>query len=154
MIAARNSPPLDGVEVLPILPPVAPMQRRMLAQQLIALPSVRAALRDCDLIHCTIEPYAPLAALAAGYRPLVITGHGSFVLTPKQRRFPASAIYAWAYRRALMVCVSHYTARAAENALPGIRTAVINNGVDFARFGGSRSCWRWRACWRSARSSA
>ncbi len=34
-----------------------------------------------------------------------------------------------------MVCVSHYTARAAERAVPGIKTAVVNNGVDYARFG-------------------
>ncbi len=65
----------------------------------------------------------------------MLTGHGSYVLTPQRRRFPVGALYGWAYRRALMVCVSHYTARAAERALPGIKTAVVNNGVDYERFG-------------------
>ncbi len=114
---------------------IDPMPRRMLLHQLRALPQVRAALRGCDLIHSTIEPYAPLAALAAGRQPLIITGHGSYVQTAARRRFPAGTIYGWAYRRGLMVCVSHYTARAAEGSLTGIKTAVVNNGVDYERFG-------------------
>jgi glycosyltransferase involved in cell wall biosynthesis len=36
----------------------------------------------------------------------------------------------------MMVCVSRYTARALERALPGVRTAIVNNGVDFERFDG------------------
>ncbi len=134
VIAARNSPPLDGVDVLPILPTVDPLEGGMLLGLLRALPQARAALRDCDLIHALIEPYAPLAALVAGSRPLVVTGHGSYVLAPRQRRFPVGALYGWAYRRSRLVCVSHYTARAAEAALPGIRTTVVNNGVDYERF--------------------
>lgn len=136
VIAARNSPPLDGIDVLPILPNVDPFDGGMLAGQLRALPRARAALRGCHLIHALIEPYAPLAALVAGSRPLILTGHGSYVLAARQRRFPVSAIYAQAYRRALMVCVSHYTARRLEAALPGVQTTVVNNGVDFDRFAG------------------
>ena len=135
IIAAHNSPSPDGFDVLPILPNVDPLEGGMLVKLLRALPRARAALRDCDLIHSTIEPYAPLAALIAGSRPLIVTGHGSYVLTAKQRGFPVGVLYAWAHRRALMVCVSHYTARVVEAALPGIRTAVVNNGVDFDRFG-------------------
>jgi glycosyltransferase involved in cell wall biosynthesis len=135
VVAARNSPSLEGVEVLPILPSVDPLESGMLAGMLRTLPQVRAALRDCDLIHAVVEPYAPLGALVAGKRPLVVTGHGSYVLAPEQRRFPVGALYAWAYRRALMVCVSHYTERRVKQVLPGIRTTVINNGVDFEHFG-------------------
>jgi len=134
VIASRNSPPLEGVRVLPILPAVDPQESGMIVGLLRAVPQVRAALRECDLIHTMIEPYAPLAALVACRRPMILTGHGSYVLTAQQRRFPVSALYSWAYRRALMVCVSHYTARAVESALPGIRTAVVNNGVDYTRF--------------------
>ncbi len=136
VVAARNSPPVDGIDLLPLLPSVDPLEGGMLRGQLRALPQTRVALRDCDLIHTLIEPYAPLGALIAGRRPLVITGHGSYVLTGQQRRFPVGAIYSRAYRRGWMVCVSRYTARAAESAMPGIKTAVINNGVDFEHFGG------------------
>ncbi|MCC6804559.1 MAG: glycosyltransferase family 4 protein [Anaerolineae bacterium] len=134
VVAARNSPLLDGIEVLPILPAVDPLDSGMLTGMLRVLPQVRAALQDCTLIHAAVEPYAPAAALVAGRRPLVVTGHGSYVLTPERRRFPVSTIYAWAYRRSTMVCVSRYTARAAERALPGLRTEVVNNGVNFERF--------------------
>lgn len=135
VVAARNSPLVEGINLLPILPAVDPMDGGMLAAMLRALPQVRAALKDCDLIHAAVEPYAPLGALVAGRRPLVVTGHGSYVLAPEQRRFPVGALYAWAYRRGLMVCVSHYTARMAERAAPGVRTRVVNNGVDFEHFG-------------------
>lgn len=136
VVAARNSPPLDGVEVLPILPTVDPMEGGMLSGMLKALPQARAALGGCDLIHAAVEPYAPLGALVAGNRPLVVTGHGSYVLAPKIRGFPVGSLYAWAYRRAQMVCVSRYTAQVLEAALPGVRASVINNGVDFERFEG------------------
>ncbi|HVU13491.1 MAG TPA: glycosyltransferase family 4 protein [Phototrophicaceae bacterium] len=134
VVAPRNSPLMDGVTVLPILPTVEPLQRGLLINQVRLLPQVRAALRDCTLIHAAVEPYAPLAALIAGSRRLIVTGHGSYVLAAERRRFPVNRIYAWAYRKSQMVCVSHYTARAVEAALPGIRTTVINNGVDFERF--------------------
>jgi phosphatidyl-myo-inositol dimannoside synthase len=139
VVAARNSPAnasgLEGVEVLPILPSLDPLEGGMIAGMLKALPQVRAALKECNVIHAAVEPYAPLGAAVASGRPLVVTGHGSYVLTSEQRRFPVNALYAWAYRRGLMVCVSHYTERRAKQALPGIRTAVVNNGVDFEHFG-------------------
>jgi phosphatidylinositol alpha-1,6-mannosyltransferase len=34
----------------------------------------------------------------------------------------------------LVVCVSYYTARVLSDILPGVRTAVVNNGVDVERF--------------------
>lgn len=136
VVAARNSPLLDGVDVLPILPSLDPLEGGMISGMLKALPQVRAALRGCDIIHAAVEPYAPLGAVVAGRRPLVVTGHGSYVLVPKTRGFPAGSLYAWAYRRARMVCVSRYTAQVLEAALPGVRATVINNGVDFARFEG------------------
>lgn len=136
VVAARNSPLLDGVDVLPILPSLDPLEGGMISGMLKALPQVRAALGGCDIIHAAVEPYAPLGAVVAGRRPLVVTGHGSYVLVPKTRGFPAGSLYAWAYRRARMVCVSRYTAQVLEAALPGVRATVINNGVDFARFEG------------------
>jgi phosphatidylinositol alpha-1,6-mannosyltransferase len=138
VVAARNSPQIAGIETLAILPTVDPLESGMLVKLLRAQQEVREALRDCDLIHAAIEPYAPLGMLIAGSRPLVVTGHGSYVLSGKKRGFPVGALYSRAFRRALMVCVSHYTARTAEKAMPGIRTVVVNNGVDFERFGSIR----------------
>jgi phosphatidylinositol alpha-1,6-mannosyltransferase len=134
VITARNSPLVEGMTLLPLLPSVVPAQRGMLLRQARALPAVRAALRGCDVIHAMLEPYAPLAAWAAGRRPLLITAHGSYIRRLPGRRWPVGTLYAWALRRGRLICVSRYTAQVAESMLPGVRTVVINNGVDPQRF--------------------
>jgi phosphatidylinositol alpha-1,6-mannosyltransferase len=134
VIAARNTPLLDGLEVHPLLPAVEPRESLFLLKQAGLLTRLRALVRGCDVIHCTVEPFAPLAAALAGNRPLFITGHGSYVRIHQQRRFPVNRLYAWALRRGTLVCVSHYTAKVAAAALPGVKTVVVNNGVDASRF--------------------
>jgi glycosyltransferase involved in cell wall biosynthesis len=139
VVAARNSPAPATLQaqnqaVLPILPTVDPLEGGMLAGLWRARAQASHALRECDIIHSLIEPYAPLAAWIAGKRPLVVTGHGSYVRASVTRRFPVNQVYARSFRRGLMVCVSGYTARAAQAALPGIKTVVVPNGVDVERF--------------------
>ncbi len=133
VIAARTSPDVTGIVQHRLLPDLR-HERGILLRQMAALPAARAALRGCDVIHAALEPYAPVAALAAGRRPLFITGHGTYVQLPLMRRWPASAFYRQAFRRGTLVCVSRYTAAVAARAVPGIKTAVIHNGVDVARF--------------------
>ena len=117
----------------PILPTVDPLERGMLGGQIRLVPAARKALADCDIVHTTVELYAPLAALTAGNRPLVITGHGTYVRLPN-RQGASGMAYRRAFRRGTLACVSHYTAREAQLALPGVRTVVIPNGIDAARF--------------------
>ncbi|MCS7072343.1 MAG: glycosyltransferase family 4 protein, partial [Anaerolinea sp.] len=137
VIAPQGSPAIDDIDihvpVYPILPTVDPLARRMLARQLALVPHVRRLLRTCDAVHSAVELFAPLAALAAGRRPLVITGHGTYVRLPR-RPFPSGAIYRWAFQRGTLACVSRYTAGEARRALPGVRTVVIPNGIDADRF--------------------
>jgi phosphatidylinositol alpha-1,6-mannosyltransferase len=134
IVAARNSPPLDRLDVLPLLPTLVPGERGLLLHMLAAAGRTRAALASCDVIHATAEPYAPLAAWAAGARPLFITGHGGYVRLTQTRRPPVNLLYRWAFRRGVLVCVSRYTARVARELLPDARTVVVNNGVDASRF--------------------
>ncbi len=134
VIAARNSPDVPSIRVYKLLPTVSPRESGFLPKLALALPSVRNALRDCDIIHAAVEPYAPLTAALAGTRPLFVTGHGSYVRVDKAWGTPARPLYTWAFRRSRMICVSHYTARIAESVMPGLRTTVINNGVDAARY--------------------
>lgn len=134
VVAATDSPPLDGVDVYPLLPCVEPMRRGMLPRQLATLPRVSKLLGGCDVIHSLIEPYAPLAARIPGDHALFITGHGSYVRANRMRRPPISWVYTSAFRRATMVCVSNYTARAVREAVPGIEAVVISNGVEAERF--------------------
>lgn len=136
VITTKDSPvpAIPNAEIIPLLPDLEPMQRHFLARQLRALPAVRRLFSNCGLIHSAIEPYAPVATLAAGSKPLIITGHGSYVRASQMRKPPVDQIYARALKKSLLVCVSHYTAQQAEIALPGIQTSVIPNGVDSERF--------------------
>ncbi len=134
IVAPVDSPSLPGVTVHNLLPPIAPMPPNFLLRSLRTLPTVRRILRDCDLIHATVELYAPLASLIAGKRPLIVTGHGSYVNLPRIRRWPVSMIYRRAFQRATMLCVSDYTASIVRETLPHAKTVVIHNAVDAARF--------------------
>jgi glycosyltransferase involved in cell wall biosynthesis len=134
IITTHDSPRVEGIDALPLLPGVEPLPGGLLARQLAAYPAARQALASCGVIHSLIEPFAPLGALIAGRRPLVITGHGSYVRAHAMRRPPVSSVYALAFRRGVLACVSRYTEAAAQAALPGVRTVVIPNGVDAARF--------------------
>lgn len=133
VIASRRSPLPDDVPALRLLPDVDPMTRGLLARSLALVPKAHSALRACHVIHAALEPYAPLAARIAGSRPLIVTGHGSYVRAV-ERPFPAGVVFRQAFSRALLVCVSRYTAQVAAGLMPELRTAVVNNGVDIERF--------------------
>ena len=119
-----------------ILPTLVPRARGFLPRTLLAVPRVWRAVQHCDLVHVIAEPYAPMAALAAGKRPLVVTAHGTYVpQTVKHPRF--GALYRWAYRRAHLIAVSAYTKGRVLAALPELdeaRIAVVHNGVHYAYF--------------------
>lgn len=136
VITAANSPDADGLVLHKLLPHLSPAQRFNLPRMALALPGVRALLKDCAIIHAAAEPYAPIGAWAAGQRPYFLTGHGSYVHVDHFRGFPVNRLYRRAFYRAHVVCVSHYTQQVAQQTLPGIHTSVVNNGVDVERFAG------------------
>ena len=132
VVCARNSTAVD-FEIHPLLPTVTPPERHTFIKSMARIPQVKGLLRDCDIVHSTIEPYAILAA-AVGERPLFVTAHGSYVNLPRMRPFPVGNLYRRAFERAQLICVSQYTAQVAREQMPGARVHVINNGVDVARF--------------------
>ncbi|MCB9455471.1 MAG: glycosyltransferase family 4 protein [Anaerolineaceae bacterium] len=134
VVSAHNTPTEHGFPVLPLLPAVSPRDEHFLPKLALSAGRVRAALRACDVIHCHIEPYAPLAAWVAGNRPLFITGHGSYVRLPQTRRWPVGTVYRGAFEQGMMVCISHYTESVARAVVPDLKTVVVNNGVDVERF--------------------
>lgn len=117
-----------------LLPTVTPPDRLSLGRMALNYPRLRRLLRTCDLIHSTVEPYAPLAIALAGQRPAFITIHGSYAHLPRIRRWPISRLYRHAYEQAQLVCVSPYTEQVVQRLVPTARTTVIHNGVDAARF--------------------
>ena len=133
VICARNSAKTES-GIHPILPAVTPPERHSFLKSLRQWRRARWLLRDCDIIHSTIEPYAILAAALASDRPLFVTAHGSYVNLPRLRPFPLGQMYRRAFLRAQLICVSRHTASVARELLPGASVHVINNGLDFQRF--------------------
>ena len=133
VVCARNSGAVE-FEVHPLLPVVAPPERHTFLKSMALVPRLRRLLRDCDILHSTIEPYAILAAAVARERPLFVTAHGSYVNLPRLRPFPVGRAYRRAFMQAELICVSQYTAQVAREQMPGARAHVINNGVDVGRF--------------------
>ena len=133
VVCARNSPAVE-FEAAPLLPTVSPPERHSLIKLTRLVPRVWRLLRDCDLVHCTAEPYAILAAAVAVGKPLLLTAHGSYVNLPRMRSYPVGALYRRAFERARLICVSRHTAAVARDLMPGARVVVVNNGVDVARF--------------------
>ncbi|MCA0457693.1 MAG: glycosyltransferase family 4 protein [Chloroflexi bacterium] len=136
VVAASNSPSMIDVDVHPILPALVPRERAFTVKMMAQVPAVRRILHNCDVVHALAEPFAPLGAWVAGPRPLVVTGHGSYVRMAEHERWPFSLLYRRAFLQSTLICVSHYTEKVAQAALPGVRTAVVNNGVDASRFAG------------------
>lgn len=91
-------------------------------------------VKGCQVVHCVTEPYSPVAALAAGGRPLFITAHGTYSIYPLTRRRDA-LLLRYAYRRARKVlCVSRFTERRLRERVNRVATQVVPEGVDFDRF--------------------
>lgn len=135
VVCASNTLPTVRPEAARLLPSILPMTSRMLLRQAALLPAVRRALHGCDVVHNTVEFYAPLAWAVAGQRPLLHTGHGTYVNLPRMRRWPVNALYRQAFVSGRMVCVSAYTQSVAQAVMPTLRTQIIRNAVhalDFA----------------------
>ncbi|MGJ3239515.1 MAG: glycosyltransferase family 4 protein [Anaerolineae bacterium] len=133
IVSARNNTYLN-IDTQAILPSVAPQERFSMAKMALIAPQVRDLLRECDVIHTTIELYAPLVDWIAGVRPRFMTAHGSYIHLPRIRRFPVDRIYQRAFRHSQIICVSQHTQTIAHRVIPDAQTHVIRNAVDAERF--------------------
>jgi glycosyltransferase involved in cell wall biosynthesis len=133
VVSSHNCPDV-AFEVHRLLPSVTPPERHTFAKSMLHTFKLRQLMADCDIIHATVEPFAILASMIARNRPLFVTAHGSYVNLPQMRKFPINQLYEQAFRRAHLICVSHYTAQVAHEQMPDVQAHVINNGVDVSRF--------------------
>lgn len=73
---------LTGIEVHPILPPLFGRRGQTL-RTLLRSRRLRPIIGRCDLVHCLVEPYAPLVALSCPRSVLfVLTAHGTWAVAP------------------------------------------------------------------------
>jgi phosphatidyl-myo-inositol dimannoside synthase len=132
--ASKNSPSVDGIDLHPILPTLVPRESLLLPKLLTTYPTVRALFKDCDLIHCCVEPFAPLAALVRGKRPFFQAGIGSYLRLNGWQRPPLTLLYRYAISRAHIIAISHYTAKVAREEFPNAKVDAVPLGIDPTRF--------------------
>ncbi len=97
--------------------------------------TIARASRDCDVVHCLVEPYAVPAAIAGLLvrRPLLVTIHGTYAVRPF-RRPGARWWYEFAYRRAdRLIAVSNYTRARLPARFTG-KVRVVPEGVEHEAF--------------------
>jgi phosphatidylinositol alpha-1,6-mannosyltransferase len=69
-------------------------------RSLLAAPRLRRVLTGCRIVHCLVEPYAPLVALSRPRTvPYVQTAHGTWAVRPLEWA-PRRVLFAPAFRRA------------------------------------------------------
>ena len=127
-------PGLGEVEHHALLAP--PFGRRFATPRgLLRAPGLRRVAATCDLVHCTVELYAPLVALARPRgTPYVQTAHGTWAIRPLEswRQRP---LFAPAFRRAdLLLFQSRFTRDLMARRLRLPRHAVEPGGVHPADF--------------------
>lgn len=119
----------------PILPAPRSKRRWVTPRTLARLPTVRRLLRDCDMVHCSAEPFVPVAALSG--KPWVTSAYGTYLPRALNRRVMGK-VFAWAIMRAAaVICISKYTEAQVKALLPGAPTTVILPGVHWEHFAGA-----------------
>ena len=127
-------PALEGVEHHALLPPLF-TRRFETPRSLLAAPRLRRVLTTCDLVHCTVELYAPLVALAipAGV-PYVQNAHGTWAIRPLLHR-GQRALFAPALRRVdRLLVLSRFTRDRMARLISLPPHEVLTGGVHPAAF--------------------
>lgn len=103
----------------------------------LALPKIRKAFKNCDIIHALDGwPYGFIAAVASlGLKKkLIITAIGTGAVQPLYRPLK-KILMKWAYKKAdVVTAVSTNTKKEILKKIPNLKIEVINHGVDFAKY--------------------
>jgi len=131
---AKEQDNLPGIEPHPILSPLFSGQSLVSLNMFGTWSQVRKWAKGCDLVHCLVEPYAPLAALGSPGRPYVISGVGTHAVLPLERPVKG-VVFKFIYRKAAaVVCISEFTRRQILEHVHLDNTVVIPLGVDSSFF--------------------
>lgn len=126
--------PDKAIQTYRLLPAVTPPGSLFILRLLLQTQSVRRVMASCDVVHSTVELYAPLGHIVAGERPHIITGHGTYMRYPQFRSGLVSWLYERVYNAATIVTVSDYTGRVAQQIAPHANVQVIHNAIDATLF--------------------
>ena len=125
-----------SAEVKVISRPILPSPLSHPLRKIWSLPKVIKYFRDCDIIHCLVEPYAFMTALAAKFlgKPFIINAVGTYAVEPLNTLAGGWSLK-YAYKKAAKIlCISRFTEQAILKRVHLKNTAVVNLGVDFDKF--------------------
>jgi phosphatidyl-myo-inositol dimannoside synthase len=127
-------PLLGGVEHHIILPPLF-TQRGTTLRSLLKAPALRKILRTCDVVHCIVEPYAPLVALAKPRNtPFVLSVFGTWAIRPLESQ-AQRLIFVPAFRSAdTVLSISGFTRDWMAKLIDLPHVEVLPGGVHPERF--------------------
>lgn len=99
------------------------------------IPAVRWILKDCDLVHCIVEPYAPLTALARPSRiPFVLSVFGTWAIRPLEST-ASRFLFKHAFQQAdIILSISRFTRDWITRLIDLPRVEVLSGGVHPERF--------------------
>ncbi len=125
---------LSDVRVDKVLPPLFAKRSVKLFQLGQSYSQIKSLIKKADILHCLTEPYAPVVHLVKGQKPMLVTLHGTYAISPfgkKILRNVYSKVYSGADK---LICVSDYTKRQILKKINSKNIIVINNGVDCSKF--------------------
>ncbi|MBZ0307334.1 MAG: glycosyltransferase family 4 protein [Anaerolineae bacterium] len=131
---SQKDPSLTDVEHYPILPPV--LTRRLeTPRSLLKIPQLRRILQTCDAVHCIVELYAPLVALALPPKmPFILSVFGTWAIRPLENQVQR-LFFAPAFRKASkIISISGFTRDWMAKLMTMPPTEVLPGGVHPARF--------------------
>jgi len=123
---------IEGIELYPILPP--PLSNYLN----LARCSYKIArhLKDCDVIHCFAEPYAPLIAFINKFlrKPFIMTVFGTYAIRPLNHPIKGRLLR-FAYQNAdRVLCISKFTENEILKRVLLSNLQVIPGGVNYKKF--------------------
>ncbi len=126
---------LSEIEHYPILPPLFGGRRLTTLRMLWKVPAVKSIINTCDIVHCIVEKYAPLAALSKSAQTLfVLSVFGTWAIKPIKQSF-SSNVFRWAFRKSdLILSISDYTRRRMLALMDLDQIVVLPGGVHPERF--------------------
>jgi len=93
-------------------------------------------LKDCDIIHCFVEPYAPLIAFINKFlrKPLILTVFGTYAVRPLNQPIQGRLLR-FAYQSAdRILCISKFTENEILKRVPLTNLQVIPGGANYEKF--------------------
>lgn len=128
VIASVSQEKLEGIEIYGLLPEPLDLH---LPKIIIETFKIKPYLMDCDIIHCLVEPYAPIIALAniTIKKPVILTGVGTYSIEPLNHLIQGKLLK-YAFKKAdKIICISKFTEQEILKRVRLDNTTIIYPGV-------------------------